>query len=618
MAELATLIQYFEEAEEASRDARVMGEKCRDYYDNKQWAAKEAADVRRRKQPVVTFNLVGPKVDFLLGVERQARTDPKAYPRTPKHDKAADAVTDAIRYVLDANEFNPLASDVFDNMLVEGTGGASVDVEEKRGGFEIKIHRFRWDRFGADPHSMLKDYSDARYTFVIAWKDYDEVIELWGGAKEGVDTAMAQAAETYDDKPTFWYDKRRKRVMCVDMYFIERGKWQKAIFTKGAWLEPQKASPYVDEDGMPVNGHVAVSAKVKRNGERYGAVEGWIDPQDVVNKTRSKVTHLLNTKQTFAKEGAIEDINKFKLEANKPDGHLEFPLDGEYGKDFGVIPTEQLAAPHFMMYQDAVMRLDALGGGKNLAGKEDRELSGRAVKAIQQGDNTETFVLFDTHAQWKKRIYRAVWDRIKQFQRSEWWVRVTDDEGNLKFVGLNVPVTLAEQRIADQMGLTPEKVREQFPEELEEMYRRMPQLKQQVDTSNEVAQIDVDIIIEEVPDVVNLQSEQFDLLVKMYMAAPEKINWEDVIAMSTLRNKDKILGKEMTPEQQEAAAQEKQKQDAILALQAEGMQADTQAKVATAGKAQADTIQSQEKALQTRVETNLLLTAPQPDKVAVI
>jgi len=123
---------------------------------------------------------IKPKVDFLLGMERQTRTDPKAFPRTPAHEDAAEAATDSIRYVLDNNEFDYTRSDVFENMLVEGTGGAEVIVNVGKKGPEIVINQYPWDRLFWDPHSRRRDFSDAKYLGAVVWMDYEDARELAG------------------------------------------------------------------------------------------------------------------------------------------------------------------------------------------------------------------------------------------------------------------------------------------------------------------------------------------------------------------------------------------------------------------------------------------------------
>ena len=289
------------------------------------------------------------------------------------------------------------------------------------------------------------------------------------------------------------------------------------------------------------------------------------------------------------------------------------------------------------------------------AGIVDKGISGRAVRSLQGGDMIELAPLFGTLSKWKKRVYRAVWDRIKQFKKEEWWIRVTDNEENLKFVGLNIPMTVGEQLIKQKTGASLQQIRQEFGQELQQIYIQQPELAEIV-VENNLVEMDVDIIIDEVPDVVNLQSEQFELLVQMYQANPQTaqnpdgIAWADVLLMSTLRDKKRILHKELTPEQQEQAAQQAQAQQEAQELQKQGFVIDMEAKKAKAGKdivdaeaqsienqvviagfdnlmqdkaadtfkKQADGVMSQQKAIQTRVETELLLTSPPPKKVAVI
>jgi hypothetical protein len=116
--------------------------------------------------------------------------------------------------------------------------------------------------------------------------------------------------------------------------------------------------------------------------------------------------------------------------------------------------------------------------------------------------------LMDRLHDFTNRVYRAMWDRVRQFWNEERWVRVTDDERNVRFVGLNRPVTLQEK-----LGQLP-------PEQVQMAAQRLllrpndPRLGMVVDVENRVEEIEVDIVIEEVPDRVTLQGEAFEALLK--------------------------------------------------------------------------------------------------------
>ena len=155
---LKTVTGYYEDYEKNTIQSRELAERDRDYKDNKQWSDKEVKIIEKRKQPVVTINRIKPKVDFLIGMEQQSRTDPKAFPRTPNHDDAADAATEAMRFVCDNNDFDYIASDGFENMLVEGTCACEVYAEEIKGKIEVKLGYYQWDRIFFDIHSRAKEF----------------------------------------------------------------------------------------------------------------------------------------------------------------------------------------------------------------------------------------------------------------------------------------------------------------------------------------------------------------------------------------------------------------------------------------------------------------------------
>ena len=81
--DLSLAQQQFLESYDASIDMRAEGEQARDYYDGKQWTAAEIDTLRKRKQPVITDNRIKDKVEYLLGLERRTRTDPRRIRVTP-------------------------------------------------------------------------------------------------------------------------------------------------------------------------------------------------------------------------------------------------------------------------------------------------------------------------------------------------------------------------------------------------------------------------------------------------------------------------------------------------------------------------------------------------------
>ena len=547
--QLTRVVGYFESAEQATVDSRALAEKCRDYYDGDQWTAAEREALRKRKQPCTTINRIKPKVDFLLGMETQRRSLPKAYARTPKHETDAQAASDALRYVVEDQNFEVTRSKGFENMAIEGVAGVDVSVVEVNGKKNIRISAIQWDRLFYDPHSRERNFSDAKYLGQVLWMDYADAAAMFKGKDEALQITLqgeSALSETHGDVPRIrWADPKRKRVRIVEIWYDQGGKWHHCQFTKGGILSSME-SPYKNDEDESVPGFIFGSAFIDRDGNRYGVVKNWIDVQDEINKRRSKAQHLLSVRQVKYEAGAVDNVNRMRQELAKPDGAIEV----NPGMMFEVLNTGDMAASQFSLLQEAKQEIDSVGVNAALAGTDQRQMSGRALIARQESGLSELGPLFDSLKQWQLEIYRAAWNRIQQYWDAEKWVRVTDDEKNVRFVGLNQPITLGQQLLeeaqAQGMEITPD---------MQAQAERDPAMQQIVGTKNNVAELDVDIILDDAPASASVQAEQFETLAGLAKSGLP-IPPTAIIKASSLRNKEEIL-KEMgaggpSPESQQA------------------------------------------------------------------
>lgn len=139
---------------------------------------------------------------------------------------------------------------------------------------------------------------------------------------------------------------------------------------------------------------------------------------------------------------------------------------------------------------------------------------------VQLGD------LMDNLRHLDKRVFRAIWCRIRQFWTGEKWVRVTDDEKNVKWVGINIDPMMMQQ----QMQQNPE------------MQAKIAGLVQNV------AELDCDITIDEVPDSVTPALEQWQGLVELAKAGvpiPPDVLIESA---PNLKNKEKLRERMAQPD----------------------------------------------------------------------
>lgn len=576
---VADLVRMFEESEGASVNAREQSERDRDYLDNKQYTAAELKEFEKRGQPPTIDNRIKTKIDYLVGVEKQQRIQPKAMPRTPKHENDADGASQGIKYVTDEEDYDNKRSAVWRNMLVEGSGGFSVSVEPSKYSprqspqqmmnttamtppqeFDIKVRKVAWDRMFADPHSSELDFSDAGYLGAVVWMDEVDAIDQYKNNPDAADIiadtmGSVTASQTYDDKPIYsvWADRKRKRVRIVQMWIRRAGEWFFAEYTKGGILK-SGMSPHKTDKGESDCELIYQSAYVDRGNNRYGMVREMISLQDEINKRRSKSLHLLNVAQTIYEDGAVDDIQAFRRESVKPDGTMKVNPGALKDKRIEFNTRSDLAEGHFKLLEEAKNAIDLKGpnatemgdktGGSNAA-------SGKAIIASQQGGMIQVGDLMDNLRHLDKRVFRAIWYRIRQYWTAEKWIRITDDERNIKWVGLNVDP----QQVAMLQQANPEAA------------------KRIAGTVGNVAELDCDIIIDEAPDGLTPQLEQFQSLVelKKYDANNELPFKMIVQAMPNLRNKDALLAQ---MEQPNPAAQAEQQ----IKLQGEQAQvAETQA-----------------------------------------
>ncbi len=619
-----TLIQWFEDAEWLRRDARIDSHKCRDYYDSKQFTSEQRKTIEKRGEPVVVFNRVAPKVNLLLGLEAQQRTDPKARPRTPNDEDAAEAATDALRYVEERENLDSLFSLAYEDMLIEGECAIEVGIKEvndpksetgRRAEVDIKCWRF--DRIFADAHSSKHDYSDARYVGGITWMDRSQAEHKW---KDKVDLIQSSFVSTslgtddgYKDKPAWQWTNtqgKRDRIAVVQMYWLEGEKWRWAIFTRGGVLEGGDV-PYVNSDGETECPLLLQACYIDRENNRYGMVKALIDPQNEINKRRSKLLHHVSVRQLLYEKGAVNDIGKAAREFAKPGGLIEVNPGGM--DRIQVLQMNDMASGQAQLLQHSQSEMDEMGANNALRGATGSQSSGRAIIASQQGGQLEIGPIQDRHRDLKLRVQRAIWNRIRQYWDGPRWINVTDNEQNVKFSQLNEPQTLAQmiegelkERLQEmkEQGADPNEIRAFAEQSLQKIQatHTPEELNQVVERKNDLARMDMDILLDTAPDSTIIQQEQFEELTKIMGSGLEITDprLRLMIMSSQIRGKKDIL--KYIDDQQKKPSPEQEKAGQLELKTAEAELAETQAKTQ---KTTAETQRIQAETSSTSVSTEI-------------
>lgn len=562
--------RWFRNSEEAHAPARKLSHRDRDWYDNYddgQWDQAEKATLLRRGQPIVTMNRIKRKINFLCGIEQKQRSDPRAYPKKPQNEEQAQVATDVLDFIETGTRFDKVASNAFRCLAIEGIEAVDVCYREGEGSYGITPVEIDFDQFFYDPRSRRADFSDARYLGYHNWYDLEDALAMFPENEDAEAALRGSLAndntdEGYDDKPNMeWGDAKRQRVRVACMYWRKPdGTWNYVYFSGGGIIE-EGVSKYLDEDGKPDCPIIAASAYVTRDNERFGAVRDMISPQMEMNYRRSMALFLMKNRRVWANNGVFDGTQNVKEEIARADAMLI--ANGVYGQEWGFIDSNAEIAENFNLLQDAKQEIDAQGPNAGLQGRGVEQQSGRAILAQQNAGLAEENTLFDTHNDWKLRVYRAFWARAKQFWTQPMFLRVSDNESETgqRFTPVNQP-----QPAMQMNPMTGQ------PMPVMDPMTGQPQMQVQ----NALGDMDVDIQIELAPDMLTLQHEQFEQLSQMAQAGTP-IPPDVIIEASQLKDKRKLLERmkqdmDLNAKLQQASEQMKQMQQMLQKLQKENMQ----------------------------------------------
>ncbi len=232
--DLARLKRYFTESEQLTQEARKNSLCALDYYDSDQFTREELVKLNERGQPAIVINRIKPAINGIIGVTERGRSDPRALPRNPGNEEAADAATDVLRYIADFNRFKRVKQDCFRDMLVPGSMAALVGVD---GDLQVTITQIRWEEFFYDARARRPDFKDARYLGIAKWMYADDATALYPDKGREIELTIENGAgggiipdQSFQDRPLngpgtggAWIDPKMRRLLVIEMYYQDGG-----------------------------------------------------------------------------------------------------------------------------------------------------------------------------------------------------------------------------------------------------------------------------------------------------------------------------------------------------------------------------------------------------------
>jgi hypothetical protein len=453
---------------------------ARHYYHGDQWTKEEIRVLRNRKQPVVTSNRIVRKIDAVVGLVERLRQDPKAFARTPRHDQGAEVATAVLRFCLDSNDWASKSSRIARGAAIDGLAGIEYDlVPGDTGDPSLEMHIVYGDGFFYDPTSYDEGFTDCRYMGVAKWMDRDHAKELAPHKAQEIDDLVESGSDLVNvsefDKEKNWFNRSSKKIRMIDHWYIKGGKWRWCWYAGDVELG-RGNSPFVDEKGKTFPRYRMFSAYVDHDGDRYGPIRNLKSPQDEINHRRSKSLHLLNSRKVISEKGAVDDIEVSRREWAKADGWVEVNPGLKMEPDTTTLNDFK---GQLELLQEAKNEIENFGPNPALIGQGLEDSSGRAIQLLQQAGIAELGPYLTAFKNWKIRVYRDCWNIVQRHWKQERWIRVTDDQNVAQFFQAN-------KLELDQFG--------------------RPMIV------NDLGSLDVDIIIDEGPDTVNMQSDAMQVL----------------------------------------------------------------------------------------------------------
>lgn len=653
MPTLEEMIELYETAAEAAVENNALCRRDRDFYDGKQWSEDELAKLAETNQPPAIKNRIAKKVNFTLGEEIAKRISPDAKPVTPKHEDDHRAMTAALRAVVEQQRFDQVRSAVFKDMLIYGMGGSLKGYDEATG--KHKLTHVQWDRIVRDPHSRMMNGGlgvdgDALHADVVVWMDLAEALRQCSNDKARAAVKSAVGSDetgtpdsTADDAPRKWIDRKRKRVKVVEHYQRVGDDWICATIAGRELIKDPARTEILDEKGEHSVCPVTLAiCYLDQDNNPYGLVRGLISGQEWLNKLSSKVLYQLSVKNVIAERDLIRHPKRFMQNLAKPDGYNEVePGALQEGRILIQTGTE-LAAALVNLMEQAKQDIDTIGPSASMLPGAPAT-SGREVLARSKAASQELGSAYDSLREWSLAVFTLDWLCIRQHWTDEKWVRVTDDNetSGFRFVGLNRKMSRAE-RLQELLGKdqppplqraidlaagddgktvlaqatqilqaqTQRTGQQQDPKQAEQqvlaLVMRHPLMTDVMTIANSVSDLDIDIVLDDAPDVRVLAEEQFETLTKL---APPLIQSKPemgpkimrmILQASSLPDKREIIAEwdkpadpqaqQMQQAQQQLAIQQLRQQVALLTAQVTKTNADAQLSQA---KAQAEMVEMQ-------------------------
>jgi len=434
-----------------------------------------------QNRPNSTFNQIKPKIDMLIGIAAQARSDGKILAVGEEDQPLAEVLDGTLRHFRRNTRMKQKEQDCFAHTVKSGRSLLYFWID-KSNPFKPtpKVKRIPGFQFGIDPESIDLDLSDARYIYIDKWIDEDEFKELFPQSTREI---ISSVGDRYPDTPEF-FNEASKKYRIVEMWYKSREKvvwFLNPITQKEEWLFPAdfikfrkalmegvplpdgqtfratspdqvpgigtrkeiyrylifSADEIFEEGKSPYKyeGYPAILYGAYKNDDTnawFSAITMSKDPQRALNTIRRQLVHLLQTlpKGVLAHEvGAIINIDEYEDRGNEPNFHLELSA-GKFDK-FKFVQQPAISPVYSQLDMTFDQSVKDVSGVQNeLMGiQQSSREAGVSVQLRQQSSLTVLYLLYDNYQDSRIRGNKLFMSLLQQYITYQTVVRIEGEQG---------------------------------------------------------------------------------------------------------------------------------------------------------------------------------------------
>lgn len=634
---------------------RPESDRAADYYDGNQITPQMRATLEGRGQPVLIHNLIAPTVDGVLGLEAKTRADWKLVADDDSGLPVVDALDQELNEAARIAQADKACADAYAAQVKTGVGWVEITRESDPFKYPYAIGYVHRNEIWWDWHSKRSDLEDCRWLMRKKWIDCDTLTHHFPEHKqiiEGVSSGWAgwdnwgelqsfagspELMGAYSVESNFslargdWFNSDRKLALTFEVYYRvwdkkpvmktpagdvilydAKNKMHQAAVASGKvqvivanfsrmrlayFVGPHKVAdidsphPHNKFPYVPFFGYREDKSNIP-----YGLIRRMMPAQDEINHRRSKLTWLLNIKRVVKDADALSGMSDQQMmdELGRADGVVNLDPDRKNVNAFKIETETGIAAQQFQVLTESQKLIqDVAGVYSAFLGQESGAKSGVAIDSLVEQGTVTLAELNDNYRFARQLVGELLLANI-----------VSDIGNREKEVRINVnspkktkTIVLNQREIGDGGKET---------------------------INNSVLRTKTRVVLSDITQTPGYRQQMNLMLMDMVSKLPAEYQAamiEMVVETSDLSNRDEVLAQlrkisgsvdesELTPEEQQAIAEQKAAQDQAKALQFEGMKAEVEEKIAKAKRLAVETA-----ALESNMEIDKATKAEQLNKL---